>query len=432
LHVNASPVVEVTGEDICSGSEATFTATPGYASYTFTLGDEAPVTQTSNIFTQVLNADETLTSFYTVSVSAVDEFGCASSADGTATIKVTSAPQFTFTTLDGTETHEFDANTGERYQYIWMVGGDCNEEDLLVYVEYDIYYEGELLTLDNISSYFCIQNSSANGTNRQWNTSNSLLFYDSDNQPVSNTSYYLGATPNEFSLYNYYGNHFPYSSLIHNYTTSNYYDDLWMHFLRNREVTQTVAPFKLSGDYKFVFRLYQTNRPNNFQNIHTDVDGTISADGYTDNGYPALGGAGFNTDFADGTHPTLTLLALDSIMIHVDGPEFVCAPVTAPELAPNLTVDEANVAPDMEVWPNPAPAITTTLKARVHNMSGEATVTLTSLSGTQIYAGKTFIDNDNYYFEFGVNNLSVGSYILTVRTGDAIITKKVVVSSLAQ
>jgi len=95
-------------------------------------------------------------------------------------------------------------------------------------------------------------------------------------------------------------------------------------------------------------------------------------------------------------------------------------------------VDASEVAPDMEVWPNPAPAITTTLKARVHNMSGEATVTLTSLSGTQIYAGKTFIDNDNYYFEFGVNNLSVGSYILTVRTGDAIITKKVVVSSLAQ
>ena len=433
LHVNAAPVVEVAGEDICSGSEATFTATPGYASYTFTLGDEAPVTQTSNVFTQVLDADATtLTSFYTVTVSAVDEFGCASSADGSATIKVTSAPQFTFMTLDGTETHEFEANTGEQYKYIWMVGGDCNEEDLLVYVEYDIYYEGELLTLNNISSHFCIQNTSANGTNRQWNTSNSLLFYDSDNEPISNTSYYLGATPNDFNIYNYYGNHFPYSSLVHNYPTSNYYDDLWMHFLRNREITQTVAPFKQDGDYKFVFRLFKTNRPNNFQNILSDldVDGTICPDGYTDNGYPALGGTGFNTNFADGTEPTLTLLALDSIMIHVQGPEYDCTPVTSPELAPNVTVEEANVAPDMEVWPNPAPAITTTLKARVHNMSGEATVTLTTLGGTQVYSGKTFIDSDNYYFEFGVNNLSVGTYIMTVRTGDAIINKKVVVSSL--
>ena len=65
-------------------------------------------------------------------------------------------------------------------------------------------------------------------------------------------------------------------------------------------------------------------------------------------------------------------------------------------------------------------------------MSGDATVTLNSLSGTQIYAGKTYIDSDNYYFEFDVNNLSVGSYILTVRTNDAIITKKVVVSALAR
>ena len=130
----------------------------------------------------------------------------------------------------------------------------------------------------------------------------------------------------------------------------------------------------------------------------------------------------------------IQLLAMDSVTIHVTGPNY--SPVTSsdvlPEVTPGLVVDETQVSPDMEVWPNPAPAITTTLKARVHNMSGEATVTLASLSGTQIYAGKTFIDNDNYYFEFGVNNLSVGSYILTVRTGDAIITKKVVVSSLAQ
>ena len=95
-------------------------------------------------------------------------------------------------------------------------------------------------------------------------------------------------------------------------------------------------------------------------------------------------------------------------------------------------VDETQVSPDMEVWPNPAPAVTTTLKARVHNMAGEANVTLTSLSGKQVYNGKTFIDNDNYYFEFDVNSLSVGSYILTVRTNDAIVTKKVIVTVLAR
>ena len=440
LHVNQTPEVEVSGDDVCAGSEATFTATSGFASYTFTLDDGAPVTQESNVFTQTLDVDETLNTFHTVTVSVVDANGCASTVDGSVTVKATGAPEFIFKTLDGTETHLFeDANMGEQFQYIWMVGGDCNAEDLLVYVEYDIYYEDQLLNLNNIGDYFCIQNSSANGTNREWNTANALRFKDSDGRWIYNISYYLGATPGtpeEMHMYNYYGNHFPYSSLVHNYPTSNYYDDLWMHFLRDREITQTVAPFRHGGDYKLVFRLYQTNRPNNFQNIHTDTHGVICPEGETNNHYPALGGSGFNTDFADGTPPTLTLLAIDSIIIRVageEGLEFVCNPTeAAPSLAPEFTVDESKIAPDMEVWPNPAPAITTTLKARVHNMGGqEATVTLTTLRGTQVYSGNYFIDNDNYQFEFGVNNLNVGTYILTVRSSDAIITKKVVVTSLA-
>ena len=99
-----------------------------------------------------------------------------------------------------------------------------------------------------------------------------------------------------------------------------------------------------------------------------------------------------------------------------------------------MTVDETEIAPDMEVWPNPAPAITTTLKARVHNMSGEATVTLNTLSGTLVYSGKEYFTNENSagdYFQFDVVNLNVGTYIMTVRTSDAIITKKVIVTSLA-
>ncbi len=132
-----------------------------------------------------------------------------------------------------------------------------------------------------------------------------------------------------------------------------------------------------------------------------------------------------------------TLLAIDSITIHVGGPNLAPSTSTtdeetvAPEMAPVIT-DVETVAPDMEVWPNPAPAVETTLKARVHNMSGNATVTLTSLAGKQVYNGKIFIDNDNYYFEFNVNSLSVGSYIMTVRTDTDVITKKVIVSRLAK
>jgi hypothetical protein len=65
-------------------------------------------------------------------------------------------------------------------------------------------------------------------------------------------------------------------------------------------------------------------------------------------------------------------------------------------------------------------------------MSGNAIVTLTSLTGKQVYSGNIYIDNDNYYFEFNVNNLSVGSYIMTVRTDADVITKKVIVARLAK
>ena len=139
-----------------------------------------------------------------------------------------------------------------------------------------------------------------------------------------------------------------------------------------------------------------------------------------------IGGSNANANDA-----IITLLAMDSITIDVTGEDVleptVVNPNNAPELAPELSVDET-VVPDMEVWPNPAPATETTLKARVHNMDGNATVTLTNLNGKQVYNGNIYIDNANFYFEFGVNNLSVGSYILTVRTNDAVLTKKVIVT----
>ena len=439
LTFNPAPEVEVFGNDTCANKPVTFVATPGYASYTFTLDDGTPVTQASNEYTVVLDADPvTLTSFHTVTVSAVDDHNCSSLAEGTTTVKVTSAPEFIFTTMDGTETHEFDAEFGDPFQYIWMVGGDCNAEDLLVYVEYDFYYredensEWTPLNLNVLGNYFHIQNTSVNGTNRQWNTTNAFKYEDTDHNQIPNTSYYLGATPNAYSLYNYYGNHFPYSTIVQNFTSSNYYDDVWMHFLRNRQITQTVAPTKLPGDLKVEFRLYATNHVNNYQNAHLDVDGTICSDGYTTNNLPAIGGTGFNSALVTGDAPTLTLLANDSILIRYNGTgSSSTETVAALELAPELTVEESKVAPDMEVWPNPAPAATTTLKARVHNMNGNATVTLTTLGGKQVYEGNVYIDNDNYYFEFNVNSLSVGSYVMTVRTADAIVTKKVIVTVLA-
>lgn len=455
LHVNPNPVVEVEGpEKVCDGTEVTFIATQGFETYTFTLNDGEPVEQTSNEFVTTLYVDDDAelgTTTSTVTVSVTDENGCSSTTDGTASVIVSNQYGFIFTDLEGNPTHEFTSETTQGLQYKWMVSNECNSLDTLVWVEYEFYHNGVALT--NESPYNHNQQTLSptdienfiqtmhQGPDIIWNTKNEMDYQvgnssssSQSSSTVHDVSYYFGSRayndahaefPNLPSIYTYYGNHFPYSNL-NLLTTTNYYDDLWIHFLVNRPITQTIAPFLAGGEYTVVFKLYSTDYRDNWQTPHTDYTYPVSQSAVDPYGNVVIGGHAY-------AHGTPKLLVVDSIHITVGGLEYEPAePAAAPALAPDLNVDASNVAPEMEVWPNPAPAITTTLKARVHNMSGDATVTLNSLSGTQIYAGKTYIDSDNYYFEFDVNHLSVGTYVLTVRTNDAIITKKVVVSALAR
>jgi len=215
----------------------------------------------------------------------------------------------------------------------------------------------------------------------------------------------------------FYGNHFPNTNLVGS-GAADYYDCLYYHFLKNRIVTSQLVPYRQPGEYTIVYQLWSTSNREVIQDLYTDEFGNLRLIG----GYASMAGS----------HAVRTMIVEDSLTFTVVGESFapVAQPEVEPSVAPALVVE--NVAPQMEVWPNPAPAITTTLKARVHHMAGEANVTLTNLNGKQIYNGNMYIDNDNFYFEVGVNNLSVGSYIMTVRTQDAVITKKVVVTSLAR
>jgi hypothetical protein len=197
---------------------------------------------------------------------------------------------------------------------------------------------------------------------------------------------------------------------------------VYLYFLDDIDtVKKLIAPFQIAGEYKIVYRLHATDNHsywnNNYYNQEYEQAMLIGGDN------PFMGNN--------------WLLAIDSISISVENPYVPSTTpdedvVVNPEIAPVLSVDETAVTPDMEVWPNPAPAVTTTLKARVHNMNGNAIVTLTSLTGKVVYSGETYIDNDNYYFEFGVNGLSVGSYIMTVRTDADVVTKKVIVARMAR
>ena len=416
LVVNPLPDPTIAGpERACAGESITILAELGFTNYVFNINGVEQDPQAGNSFTTIasMQGDEIGVEYTTVTVTVTDANGCVGTSSESAVIKVTNAPEFIFTNENGVETHNFTAQTGEYLNYTWMVGTECFNPDTLVYVEYDIYYNGVKIADNQIGEYLATQtliNPLDPAQSPSWVTSNTMSWLSGDGTPLTNTSYFNYAVSNPSSATS--GNHFPSSNL--GLSNNNVYDDLWMHFLANRPVDAQIVPFRLAGEYKVVYRLMATSNNNDFQHPYTNENGEQQHIG------------GQNSMVSTYVR---TLLVTDSIIINVTGESMVAQePVTElPVVAPAITGDEAVIVPEMEVWPNPAPAITTTFKARVHNMSGEATVTITSLAGKQIYTGKIFIDNDNYYFESNVDNLSLGSYIMTVRTADAVVTKKLVV-----
>jgi hypothetical protein len=433
LTVNPLPTPTITGpEKTCKNVPVTITANTGYNNYAFYLNNETtPVKDgPDNDYDFPATMTGTGVEFTTINVTVTDANGCLGSSAQGVTVKVTDMPQFIFYNPDlvnENTSHEYTVDNTAGLTYAWEVSTQCNYDDPLVYVEYDIYYNGQILTNLNIGQYLStVTTLDMYGNTNHYVTTNTFSWLNGDqSQHTPVTSLYNFAVADPTNSVN--GNHFPNTNL--GLTNTNVYDDLWMHFLGDRKVTASVVPFRLQGDYKIVYRLYSTSHADDFNHLY-----------YEDRDH--MGGAYLGQKLHLGGqdafvgNPTITLLAIDSITIHYTGPNQVASsdPVVenTPEVAPSLNIEESQVLPEMEVWPNPAPAVTTTLKARVHNMNGDATVTLTSLTGKQVYNGNIFIDNDNYYFEFDVNSLSVGSYIMTVRTATDVITKKVIVTTLAR
>ncbi|MBQ3732618.1 MAG: T9SS type A sorting domain-containing protein [Bacteroidales bacterium] len=437
IKVNPRPNPTITGPaEACADAPLTtpFTASTGYINYVFNVvGDATPsitvptTPSTSNTFDPTFSLSTSPSSAHdTVYVTVEDPTThCVGTSSTPAIIRITNAPSFIFSDMSGTKTHSFTlADTGMALQYKWAIGTKCYTPNPLVYVEYDIYHNDTLISNVTVGKYLSTKTApTAMGVpGKPYVTSNELSWCANYGAPRTETIYYNYAVANPTAADN--GNHFPYSTLNEG-SGHDYFDDFYLKFLAERPdsaVTATVVPFRVSGEYKIVYRLMATSHEETYNYYYSPSCGT--GDLLKIGGKKALTG-------------TVTLLAIDSINITVGGTatsvsaDPIDDEVVAPEMAPVIS-DVEQVAPDMEVWPNPAPAVETTLKARVHNMSGNATVTLTSLTGKQVYNGKIFIDNDNYYFEFNVNSLSVGSYIMTVRTDTDVITKKVIVSRLAK
>ena len=418
---------------VIDGTNDVEVSTDAYLSYTTTMVFDTVETKADSMFINgksVTRAADDMYYFYVVETS---EHGCKSTAmnnvsvnrfpaSDVITVKATNIPQFVFT-YQGVETHNIpELYTDSVTNYTWRINGDCPNDDLRLFVKYYIYRDGVLIPNAQIGDFFdasTVQTGSTMHSHR-WINSNTVSWISTTNQNVHRTTYHYSTTPDGTTADDFMnGNMYPSANLLGQGAAANH--DWWyLHFFNNRPIDATLVPFRQHGEYKIVYELWSTSNDNITQFQYRDsVNSPIKIIG-GDNG-------------AVGQYVELNLIVTDSLIFSVvNGVSEVpsAQPVVEPSVAPALVVE--TVAPEMEVWPNPAPAITTTLKARVHHMAGEANVVLTNLSGKQIYNGNMNIDSDNYYFEVGVNNLSVGTYIMTVRTQDAVITKKVVVTSLAR
>ncbi len=403
----------------CSGEEITITAQAGFSSYVFTVNGQASQPQSSNVFeTTVFDNNPDGVDITTVTVTVTDNHSCTGTSSDKVEVSVTDQAAFVFFNENGTEneTHNYTVNDGGGLNYGWMISTECADYDTLVYVEYDIYYEGQLISNDAIGEYFHTGNYTDQwGHQTPFISSNTFSWLSGNGTPLTNTTYYNFAVANPNVATN--GNHFPNTNL--GLGNTNVYDDLWLRFIGDRGVNATLVPFRLDGEYKIVYRLYSTSHADDFEHYYTEDNPAHDNFGTQSH----LGGQNALVNVA-----IRKLLAIDSITINVENAVAGPSETTAPVLAPAISSEENVIVPEMEVWPNPAPSIVTTFKARVYNMSGEATVTITNFTGKQVYSGNINIDSDNFYFEADVNSLAVGAYIMTVRTDDAVVTKKLVVT----
>lgn len=422
LTIYPIPTPTITGPArACSNTDVEFEATAGYQSYVFTINGVAQQAQASNTITYHVMADGVERTYASVTVY---DGHCYGSSQTPAEVVVTNDVRFRFFNEDGSENeeHAYTVNDGGGLNYGWEIGTDCGAEDVLVYVEYDIYYNDQIIANNAVGEYFYTSTyTGLDFVTYPYVNTNTVTWLNADQtQHDPMTSLHNCSVANPLNPQT--RNHFPNYNLGLN--AGDVYDDLWMHFIGDRRVGSTLVPFRLNGEYKVVYRLYATDHENDFNHLYYEdkdhMGGIYQGQTHHMGGQNAAMG-------------NITLLVVDSITINVSNvivstdpqPETPVIPQAAPELTFD---DEVMVAPEMEVWPNPAPAITTTFKARVHHMSGDATVSIVSLTGKQIYNGQMNIDNDNYYFEASVNNLAVGTYVMTVRTADAVITKKVIVT----
>lgn len=424
--VNPLPTPEVLGDTIvCANKEVNLIVNNAVATSTYTWYNAADGTEVATVTgtdAAVITSAEGVNKYY---VEETDVNGCVGTSENEVTIESSDNPQFIFT-YEGAETHVINGiqtSEDQFLNYTWKINQMCLNPDTLVYVNFHFYHNDTLIDNSKLSQYFAIQTQqvpqSQGGGTMDWMGSDQISWINADGTPNQGfTTYYNASTilntPNTYG-----GNHFPASTL--GTDNGNYYTSFYLHFFNNREVSKVLAPFSIPGEYKIVYELWSTNHHEVFQDLYTNEETNTNKH---------IGAQGAKSPTTDGYPTILALLATDSLIINVEGETLTKqqAPQAAPQTSPAIyNVNTEDNAPAMEVWPNPATTSTTKLTARVHNMSGDAQVVITEMTGRQIFGDRTTIDSDDFIYECSINNLSQGVYVMTIRTKDGLATKKIVV-----
>lgn len=414
LTVHDLPVPEIVSDTIvCNDGVANLSATAGFASYQW-YKDGATITGATSATYDYTAVDGEGT--YTFTVEVVDANGCVSvantnatvdtrtfSVDDAVTVVVTGKPHFIFT-HNGVETHEFDANTADaQTNYTWMVSNPCEyNPDELVFVNFDIYFNGELIADDSIGLYITEDGTMTN----RYVTRDSINWNAFSGTPMNATCYYNYAQSNMTTGY-YQSNHYPAGN--YRFSGNTKYDDLYLHFLAERPVYKTVNKFRRAGEYKIVYTLIATS--NSHPNGHEYNNGTTT---------PAVIG-GYDAVVSSAVYTTL---ATDVLTINVEGEDNM---TPAPAAAPAPALAEVD-GPTMTLYPNPATAANT-VKAHIKGIAGDTKVQVVNIAGKVLAEDAVTIPAAaDYVYSREINNLAPGIYFIYVKGENATISRKLVVT----
>ena len=428
--VDTLPVPVILGDTtVCATGSTTLSVTyDGYASYQWFMDGDTIVGATSYTYDYTSAGEGS----HTFTVSVKDGNGCYSTynINGTAdkdsklykadsvTIAATDAPRFIFKDVNGTVTHRLpDATTSadlaNKFNYTWMISAPCTNGNDLVFVTFDFYHNDQLIPNDSIGVYFKEEEQGMGVNYQKWMSTDYIEWLTYDLHAMNAETHYDYAQANFGSTLNE-GNHFPYKNLA----GGNFiYDDVFLHFLNNREVSKTISPALRSGEYKIIYRLYSTDNYNLHGDLYYNPDTTNAAGNHNF----MIGG---HNSIASGSH--LTELVVDTLKFTVTGEDlhYTPSPAVDPEPEPifNNTADE----PTLKVYPNPTSG---DVYANIEGFEGAAVVRIVTLAG-KVVSEETISTTKNASFIYSrtTADLTPGVYFLSVQSGEAKISKKLVVT----